>query len=216
MRRYAGTGSPFPLSESGASSSTSIASRVRRNVVPPMRMSSGAAACSRRAATLTASPVASRSVVPVTTSPVMRPIRPRHPISGKASRISRAARTARNASSSCTTGTPKTAITASPMNFSTDPPWRSTIAFMRSKYRASRARSASGSSCSPSSVEPVTSQNNTVTTFRCSRDGSGDAVSAAPQYGQKAKSPSSWPPQVAQVAARVASTVASFIGDSRG
>ena len=31
------------------------------------------------------------------------------------------------------TGTPNTAITASPMNFSTLPPWRSTIAFIRSK-----------------------------------------------------------------------------------
>ena len=40
---------------------------------------------------------------------------------------------ARSASSSCTTGTPNTAITASPMNFSTVPPCRSTIAFIRSK-----------------------------------------------------------------------------------
>ena len=31
------------------------------------------------------------------------------------------------------TGTPNTAITASPMNFSTLPPCRSTIAFIRSK-----------------------------------------------------------------------------------
>ena len=30
-----------------------------------------------------------------------------------------------SASSSCTVGTPKTAMTASPMNFSTVPPWRS-------------------------------------------------------------------------------------------
>ena len=35
------------------------------------------------------------------------------------------ARTARSASSSCAFGTPKTAETASPMNFSTRPPWRS-------------------------------------------------------------------------------------------
>ena len=41
------------------------------------------------------------------------------------SRSSEAARTARRASSSCTVGTPKTAMTASPMNFSTVPPWRS-------------------------------------------------------------------------------------------
>ena len=33
-----------------------------------------------------------------------------------------AARTARSGSSSCATGAPKTAITASPMNFSTVPP----------------------------------------------------------------------------------------------
>ena len=43
------------------------------------------------------------------------------------------ARTARRASSSWTTGTPKTAITASPMNFSTVPPWRSITARIASK-----------------------------------------------------------------------------------
>ena len=41
---------------------------------------------------------------------------------GERPRISAAARTARSASSSRTVGTPKTAITASPMNFSTVPP----------------------------------------------------------------------------------------------
>ena len=40
---------------------------------------------------------------------------------------------ARSASSSCATGTPNTAITASPMNFSTEPPCDSTIPFIRSK-----------------------------------------------------------------------------------
>ncbi len=39
------------------------------------RISPGCAACSSRAATLTASPVASRSSVPVTTSPVFTPVR---------------------------------------------------------------------------------------------------------------------------------------------
>ncbi len=47
--------------------------------------------------------------------------------------MSAAARTARKASSSWTTGTPKTAITASPMNFSTVPPWRSIAARIESK-----------------------------------------------------------------------------------
>ena len=46
-----------------------------------------------------------------------------------------AARTARSASSSCSSGTPKTAITASPMNFSTVPPWRSSTVAHLSKYR---------------------------------------------------------------------------------
>jgi hypothetical protein len=82
---------------------------------------------------LTVSPVASRSSVPVTTSPVLTPIRASTSSSGSAARISAAARTARSASSSCATGTPNTAITASPMNFSTVPPWRSTTAFMRPK-----------------------------------------------------------------------------------
>ena len=90
------------------------------------------------------------------------------PSSGSASRISTAARHARSASSSCATGTPNTAITASPMNFSTVPPCDSTIPRIRSKYRASSARNASGSVDSPSAVDPVTSQNSTVTVFRCS------------------------------------------------
>ena len=55
------------------------------------------------------------------------PIRASSPCSAIAARISDAARTARNASSSCETGIPKTAITASPTNFSTDPPCRSMI-----------------------------------------------------------------------------------------
>ena len=56
---------------------------------------------------------------------VVQPARP--------SRSSSAARTARSASSSCTVGTPKTAMTASPMNFSTVPPCRSRIVFAVSK-----------------------------------------------------------------------------------
>jgi hypothetical protein len=88
-----------------------------------------------------------------------------------ASRISSAARTARSASSSCTAGTPKTAITASPMNFSTVPPWYSTICFIRSKYDARSVRSRSGSTDSPRAVEPVRSQKRMVTVLRCSGTG---------------------------------------------
>ena len=49
--------------------------RTSANVSEPSRISSGPADCSRRAATLTASPTASRSSVPVITSPVFTPIR---------------------------------------------------------------------------------------------------------------------------------------------
>ena len=132
-RREAATGSVFPFSASGSTVSVPTAWRTSASVVSPINTSPGCAACSSRAATLTASPVASRSSVPVTTSPVFTPMRACTPSSGSASRIATAARQARRASSSCTCGTPKTAITASPMNFSTVPPCASTIAFMRSK-----------------------------------------------------------------------------------
>ena len=45
----------------------------------------------------------------------------------------RAERSALSASSSCSTGTPNTAMTASPMNFSTVPPWRSSTSRATSK-----------------------------------------------------------------------------------
>ena len=64
-----------PQQTERASGSTSTASRTSASVSAPTRISPGGAACSRRAATLTASPVARRSSVPVTTSPVFTPIR---------------------------------------------------------------------------------------------------------------------------------------------
>jgi len=105
-----------------------------RNVRSPTSTSPGSAACWRRAARLTASPVTRKSrpgVVPVTTRPVLTPIRRtsgtarRSATAASRERMRRAARTARSASSSCATGTPKTAMTASPMNFSTVPPYAS-------------------------------------------------------------------------------------------
>ena len=64
-RRYAATGSLLPFSSSGSTGSASTASRTScarrwRRAGPRRRR----AACSSRAATLTASPVASRSAVP--------------------------------------------------------------------------------------------------------------------------------------------------------
>ena len=56
----------------------------------------------------------------------------------------------------------------------------------------------SGSSRSPIAVEPVTSQNTTVTVLRTSRAGAG-GVSGAEHAGQKAKSSGLSRPQFAQV-----------------
>jgi hypothetical protein len=146
--------------------STSAAPLMSSSVASPIKTSPAAAACWSLAATLTASPAAKRSSVSVTTSPVFTPIRPAIPSSGSDARISSAALQARRPSSSCTTGTPNTAMTASPMNFSTVPSCDSTIDFIRSKYRASTPCSASGSTDSPSAVDPTMSQNSTVTTLR--------------------------------------------------
>ena len=153
-RRNASTGSTLPFKTSGSTGSATTASRTRLIVGAPIRISPGAAACSRRAATLTASPVTSdrcAAASPATTSPVFTPVRdaivtPRSRSSSlfreaRASRISAAALTARRASSSWTAGIPKTAITASPMYFSTVPPWRSRTTRISSKNRDIRLRS---------------------------------------------------------------------------
>ena len=72
------------------------------------------------------SPLSGRASSETSASPVVIPTRTSSSPSSRAqSRIARAARTARSGSSSCASGAPKSAITASPMNFSTVPPWRS-------------------------------------------------------------------------------------------
>ena len=90
----------------------------------------GRAACSSRAATLTASPVTNElpsrarpddDLAGVDADPQLEPA-----VEDAPSRrcIASAACSARSAWSSCASGTPKTAITASPANFSTVPPAR--------------------------------------------------------------------------------------------
>ena len=109
--------------------------------------------------------------------------------------MSSAARTARSASSSWSRGTPNTAITASPMNFSTTPPWRCTAACIASKYRAMTRRNSSGSSRSPRPVKPATSVNTTVTTFRApAAMRSSQDPRAAPQRWQNLAESSFWAP----------------------
>ena len=162
----------------------------------PRSTSCSPAACSSRAATFTASPVTSRwpaAGSPETTSPVFTPVRfaSRTPNTRSSSSFScssapcmpAAARTARRASSSCSRGRPKTAMTASPMNFSTTPPCRSSSARMVSKYRVITSRNASESSRSPMLVEPLRSEKTMVTTFRTSCAGAATS-SAEPQARQ--------------------------------
>jgi hypothetical protein len=111
-----------------------------------------------------------------------------------------AARTALTASSSWATGIPNTAMTASPMNFCTVPPWASSTARMRPYQRAMSCDSDSGSSRSPSSVEPVTSPKTTVTSLRVWRGPSPvGAASCVPQFEQKRAASGLTCPQAGQV-----------------
>jgi hypothetical protein len=115
----AATGSPLPFRANGATGSTVTASRTSCQVRSPMRTSPGAAACSSRAATFTASPTTTSwppTAAPTTTSPVFTPVRSasRTPSAASSSAFSPsrawpsspAARTARRASSSCSRGIP--------------------------------------------------------------------------------------------------------------
>ena len=98
--------------------------------------------------------------------------------------IRSALKTARCASSSCATGAPYTAITASPMNFSTVPPNRSISRRTRAWYVARVSWTSSGSARSKREVNSTRSQNKIVTTLRSSRP-RPPASSAFPQAAQK-------------------------------
>ena len=129
--RYAGIGSALPRSDSGSTGSATTASRTRRQVGSPISTVPGSAAAWSRAAVFMASPMRGVPSPGTRTSPVVTPTLAVNgkgePAASSARRtwISIAARTARRASSSWATGSPKTAETASPMYFSTLPPWRS-------------------------------------------------------------------------------------------
>ncbi len=131
---------------------------------------------------------------PATTWPVLTPTRvasrmPRAACSSSlssasASRMPSAAASARRASSSRTTGTPNTAITASPMNFSGVPPCATIRSLIASKYRSVTVRRVSGSSTPDSAVEPTRSQKSTVTGLRSSSPGAAGAAHGVPQDEQ--------------------------------
>ena len=109
-----------------------IAEEVSSRVVSSTQTWPGAAADCTREAVLTASPATMpccSAPMVTATSPVTIPTRiarsatpMSEPIAAIVLTSSRPARTARSASSSWAVGTPQTAITASPMNFSTVPP----------------------------------------------------------------------------------------------
>ena len=71
-------------------------------------------------------------------------------------------------------------MTASPMNFSTVPPWRSMTSLAISKNPDITQRTDSASRCSPSAVEPVTSANTRVTTLRAGAAADGQLRAAEP------------------------------------
>jgi hypothetical protein len=110
-----------------------MTSFVALNVVSPTRIPfTGAADCMRAAVFTTSpatmpSPSTGRAPRVTSASPVFTAIRTwsGDPSCVSSLRMAMAERTARSGSSSCAMGAPKTAITASPMNFSTVPPYRS-------------------------------------------------------------------------------------------
>src|SRR3954470_24378576 len=82
----------------------------------------------------------------------------------------RPARTARSGSSSWATGAPKIARTPSPARSLTVPSKDSITPIIRATASATISLSSSGSSRSPSAVEPTRSAKSAVTTRRSSRD----------------------------------------------
>ena len=119
-------GASLPLSSCSPADSYAIEPEVTRWVDSPTSTMPGSAADWSRLAVFTRSPATMpcpRAPTVTAASPVSTPARACKP--GKrpltASTTSRAARTPRSASSSWAVGAPHTAITASPMNFSTVP-----------------------------------------------------------------------------------------------
>jgi hypothetical protein len=167
-----------------------VPDRTGGKVGSPSSTSPAPAACSSRAATLTGSPVTNVSRLdgsPATTSPVLTPMRSairvpkrRSSSSLRAPRracISSAARHARSASSSCASGTPKTASTASPTNFSTVPPCRSSAPHLV-EVGSIRLRTASASAVAHCSRSRRSQKTRVASFQRLARGERGAAVDA--------------------------------------
>ena len=219
----AASGREMPLTLTSPSDVNRNRSRASTWVRPPTTMPPGGASASNRAAIFTGSPVtrASRSTpVAVTTSPVLMPMRMassrpdrsrnRSFRSSRRRCIARAVLMARSGSSSCATGAPNTATTASPMNFSTVPPYRPISSAIASKKGDSTARRSSGSSSDASSVDAVRSANRTVTSLRSASSAGGAPAArgvsprAAPQLPQNRFAGGFVVPHLGQVRSRLA------------
>ena len=208
--RHVGTGAALPLSACSPAGSNAIAPEAARNVDSPTSTVDGAAADCRRAAVFTMSPATIPwFVAPMVTaaSPVRTPQRASIPgaTAGTAATSSRPARTARSASSSCVVGVPQTAMTASPMNFSTTPPWRVIVSVAMPKYRVSASRTSSASRPSEKGVNPTRSANRTLTRRR-SATGAANVAGGATGVAGARRHPRSVPAPGRLVGRPVAST----------
>ena len=164
----------MPLSVWSPAGSNAIAREAARQVASPTSTVPAAATDWSREAVLTRSPATIPWLTaPIVTaaSPVSTPARAwtEGPRARTASSNSSAARTARSASSSRAIGAPQTAITASPMNFSTVPPYRPITSPARSKYRVRVSRTSSASRSAAYGVNPTRSANRTETSRRSAR-----------------------------------------------
>jgi hypothetical protein len=174
--RHSRAGSALPFSACSPASANPTPPPASRRVVPSASTCPGPAAACTRDAVFTASPatIPSPAAPTVTaTSPVTTPARATSPGTlasapswPTAATRSSPARTARSASPSVATGVPQAAITASPMNFSTTPPYRPITVRASPKYSDSSSRTDSGSRASDSGVNPTKSQNSTEHTRR--------------------------------------------------
>ena len=141
--RHNGVSPSLPFSSKEPASSKTTVSSVARRVASPTYTVPGGALDWTRDAVLTRSPATMPCPsAPIVTaaSPVSTPARARSswaptssPSAVTAETRSSAARTARSASSSVAVGVPHTAMTASPMNFSTVPPYTPMIRRQMSK-----------------------------------------------------------------------------------
>jgi hypothetical protein len=174
VTRQTSSGSALPATVMDASGRCSTSPSVARRVAAQTTTAPGGAYSCRRAAVVITAPLAvpcPPSRVPArstSTSPVATPtrIRSRMPAGVRRSTarwISSPARTARYASKPSEACAPKSAITASPMYFSTTPFHRRSTPATVSKYTRCRARTSSGSSRSVRPVEPTMSAKSTLT-----------------------------------------------------